>query len=580
MPGARAWVGAMSQYDLSRPVLERLREAADIVSVIGEVVTLRRVGRNWLGLCPFHGEKTPSFNVSRDKGTFYCFGCKKGGDVIDFVMEMERASFAEAVERLAERFSVDLPVASPEARRRRDESTELVEVLEAAQALYARQVFEDRPRAFLERRGVSMQQATEFGLGFARPDWRALYEALHGRFSERLLVAAGLLVEGEGGRYWDRFRDRITIPIRSVRGKLIAFGGRTLGDDPAKYLNSPETPLFSKGRVLYALDRAVRAFAKANRAIVVEGYFDCLALQAAGFTETVATLGTSLSEHHAKELAHRVPEVVLCFDGDAAGLQAAFTALRTLLHADLKVRVLLLPGGQDPDDIVRRHGGPGFARLLEDAYTESQFLIAQMGASRQERRAALLRSLELVNACTDPVRRFAMREELARAAGVPLEQLGEVAVPRVVGGENAPAGLPAPGELALLRGLLHDVPLQRRAVLLGSIPVDLVEDAAVRTVLRTLQERASAGLPLEICALTPDIDDRDVRRLLSALEHEAPETGEERLVLILRELWERRRKKRLAELQREIPRAQREGDQEALARLSREWHQLMKTSMT
>ena len=196
MPGARAWVGAMSQYDLSRPVLERLREAADIVSVIGEVVTLRRVGRNWLGLCPFHGEKTPSFNVSRDKGTFYCFGCKKGGDVIDFVMEMERASFAEAVERLAERFSVDLPVASPEARRRRDESTELVEVLEAAQALYARQVFEDRPRAFLERRGVSMQQATEFGLGFARPDWRALYEALHGRFSERLLVAAGLLVEG------------------------------------------------------------------------------------------------------------------------------------------------------------------------------------------------------------------------------------------------------------------------------------------------------------------------------------------------------------------------------------------------
>jgi DNA primase len=577
VPGALVGEAGVSQYDLSRPVLERLREAADIVAVIGEAVTLRKAGRNWLGLCPFHGEKTPSFNVSRDKGTFYCFGCKKGGDVIDFVMEYERASFAEAVERLAERFGVDLPIASPEARRRRDESTELGEVLEAAQALYARQVFEDRPRAFLERRGVSMERAVEFGLGFARPDWRALYDALHGRFSDRLLVAAGLVVEGDGGRVWDRFRDRVTIPIRSVRGKLIAFGGRTLGDDPAKYLNSPETALFSKGRVLFALDRAARAFTKTDRAIVVEGYFDCLALQAAGFLETVATLGTSLSEHHAKELGHRIAEVVLCFDGDAAGLAAARTALGTLLAANLKVRVLLLPDGLDPDEIVRRDGANGFRTLLDQASSESQFLVAQMGASRQERRDGLLRALDLVSVCPDPVRRFTMREELARAAEVPLEQLGGVASPRVVMTAGVQLELPPPGELALLRGLLHDVAPERRASMVAQIPVELIENEAVRSVLRALQARVSQGQALEISQLTSDIDDRDVRRLLSALEHEAPETGEERLVLIMRELWERRRRKRLAELQPEIQRAKRDQDQEALARLTREWHQLMRT---
>ena len=570
----------MSQYDLSRPVLERVREAADIVAVIGEAVTLRKAGRNWLGLCPFHGEKTPSFNVSRDKGTFYCFGCKKGGDVIDFVMEYERASFAEAVERLAERFGVDLPLATPEARRRRDETVELGTVLEAAQALYVRQVFEDRPRAFLERRGVDMQLAAEFGLGFAKPEWRALYDALHPRFSDRLLVDAGLVVGGEGGRFWDRFRDRVTIPIRSPRGKLIAFGGRTLGADPAKYVNSPETALFSKGRVLYAMDRAARAFAKANRAIIVEGYFDCIALQAAGFTETVATLGTSLSEHHAKELAHKVPEVVLCFDGDEAGKQAARSALRTLLAANVKVRVLLLPEGRDPDEVVRRDGTEGFGRLVEAALNESQFLIAQMGSSRQERRDGLVKSLELVAPCPDPVRRFALREELARAAEVPLEQLGDMAVPRVVTTADAGPELPAPGELALLRGLLHDVPVERRAAFATSIPAELIENEAVRSVLRALQARASAGLPLEISHLTSDIEERDVRHLLSALEHEAPETGEERLVLIMRELWERRRRKRLAELQPEIQRAKLEGDQEALERLTREWHQLMKTPMT
>ncbi|MGZ6140407.1 MAG: DNA primase, partial [Myxococcaceae bacterium] len=514
----------MSQYDLSRRVLDQVREATDIVAVVGEHITLRKTGRNYVGLCPFHGEKTPSFNVSREKGTYYCFGCKRGGDAIDFVMELERVSFAEAVERLAERFGVHLPSANPEARRRKDEHDQITEVLEAAQAAFVRHVGEDRPRAFLERRGVSLEQAAEFGLGYAKGEWRALYDELCRRFPERTLVAAGLVVEGDTGRVWDRFRDRVTIPIRNTRGRVIAFGGRTLGDDPAKYLNSPETALFSKSHVLFALDRAVHAFPHANRAIVVEGYFDCLALHHAGLSESVATLGTALSEHHAKELARRVPQVVVCFDGDAAGRQAAVAALRTLLMATLEVRVLLLPHGQDPDDTVRQEGGDAFRRRVDEALSATDFLLETMGPTREERRRKLLETLEIVDASPDPVRRFAMREALARGAGVPLDQLGGAAAARVVARTLEAEPLPSPGEMALLRSLLVDVQVDRRAQLLGLVPVEAVDHPATRTILNLMLEMAASGRPLEISGLTSDIDDREVRRVVAALEHEVPQT--------------------------------------------------------
>jgi len=567
----------MSQYDLSRRVLDQVREATDIVAVIGEHITLRKTGRNYVGLCPFHGEKTPSFNVSREKGTYYCFGCKRGGDAIDFVMELERVSFAEAVERLAERFGVHLPPATPEARRRKDEHDQITEVLEAAQAAFVRHVGEDRPRAFLERRGVSLEQAAEFGLGYAKGEWRALYDELRRRFPERTMVAAGLVVEGDTGRVWDRFRDRVTIPIRNTRGRVIAFGGRTLGDDPAKYLNSPETALFSKSHVLFALDRAIHAFPHANRAIVVEGYFDCLALHSAGFKETVATLGTALSEHHAKELARRVPQVVVCFDGDAAGRQAAVAALRTLLMAALEVRVLLLPHDQDPDDTVRREGGDAFRGRVDGALSATDFLLETMGPTREERRRKLLETLEIIDASPDPVRRYAMREAVARGAGVPLEQLGGTVSARVVARTIEAGQLPSPGEMALLRSLLVDVQIDRRAELLGLVPVAAVDHPATRTILNAMLEMAAGGRPLEISGITSDIDDREVRRVLAALEHEVPQTDEERLrLVILRELCDKQRKTRLADLSLEIARAEQQGNKEKLAELQREKHVLLR----
>ncbi len=566
----------MSEFDLSRRVLDQVREAADIVAVVGEHLTLRKTGRNYVGLCPFHGEKTPSFNVSREKGTYYCFGCKRGGDVIDFVMELERVPFAEAVERLAERFGIRLPPASPEARRRKDEREALVEVIEAAQAIFARQVGEDRPRAFLERRGVSLELAAEFGLGYAKGEWRALYDELRRRFPERLLISAGLVVEGEAGRVWDRFRDRVTIPIRNVRGSVIAFGGRALGDDPAKYLNSPESTLFSKGQVLYALDRASRAFAHAGRAIVVEGYFDCIAMHHAGLPETVATLGTALSEHHAKELARRVGRVVVCFDGDSAGRQAAVAALRTLLGAALDVNVLLLPEGSDPDDLARREGSQGVRERLARALPAAEFLLQLMGDTREERRGNLLQNLEIVDACPDPVRRFAMREALARGAGIPLEQLGRLGVPAVLARPADTPDLPEHGELALLRALLYDVEPSRRGEVLRRVPTEGVQHAGAREVLRVLRGLLEVGAPIEVASVMSEVQEPAIRRLVAGLEHEAPATPEDRVEVVIGLLLRKRDEARRAEILVRMQRAEAAGETETLQRLKAEQAELIK----
>ena len=570
----------MSEYDLSRQVLDQVRESADIVAVVGEHLTLRKTGRNYVGLCPFHGEKTPSFNVSREKGTYYCFGCKRGGDVIDFVMEIERVAFAEAVERLAERFGITLPPASPDARRRKDERDQLVEVIEAAQAVFARQVGEDRPRAFLDHRGVPLELAAEFGLGYARGEWRALYDELRRRFAERLLIAAGLVVEGDAGRVWDRFRDRVTIPIRNSRGGVIAFGGRALGDDPAKSLNSPETALFSKSRVLFALDRASRAFGLAGRAIVVEGYFDCIALHDTGFPETVATLGTALSEHHAKELARRVPHVVVCYDGDSAGRQAAKAALRTLLAANLQVTVLLLPTGQDPDEIVRREGREAFGKRIQEALAPAQFLLEFVDRDPVSRRSALLDALEVIKACPDPVRAYEIREMLATMAGVRLQQLDLPHWALRLAQPIEEAELPPDGELALLRALLYDIEPSRRAEVLARVPAEGPQHPATCEVLRVLRKLHADGAPIEVSALLSELGDPAVRRLVAGLEHEAPPTPEDRVGVVIALLVRKCDEGRRAEILEKMRRAEAAGEKETLARLNAEQTELIKRLAT
>jgi DNA primase len=309
----------------------------------------------------------------------------------------------------------------------------------------------------------------------------------------------------------------------------------------------------------------------------VEGYFDCIAMHHNGFAETVATLGTALSEHHAKELARRVPKVVVCFDGDAAGREAAKSALRVLLSANLQVFVSLLPMGQDPDEIVRQEGASAFANRLAAALGPAEFLFEFVERTPSNRRGALLDALEVANSCPDPVRAFEMREALARMASVRLEQLQLPHSGLRVTQPIQETELPPFGELALLRSLLIDVRAERRGELLALVPVEAVDHPATRAILEAMLKRAARGETLEISALTADIEDSDVRRVVAALEHEVPETDEERLTLvILRELCDKNRKTRLADLSLEIARAEKQGNKEKLAQLQREKNALIR----
>ncbi|NMB46301.1 MAG: DNA primase [Firmicutes bacterium] len=368
---------------MSGPIPEQLiaeiRERNDIVGVVSEYVQLRRTGKSWKGLCPFHSEKTPSFNVNQEEQFYYCFGCGAGGNVINFVMAMENLPFRDALGRLAERVGIDLTpkAVSPEERRQRSEREKLLELHQAAQEFFVRNLFGDAgtlARQYLAARGVKAETARRFGLGFALPEWRTLLTYLQKQgFGSADCLAAGLALEGRNARYYDRFRGRLMFPVCNGRGQPIAFGGRVLDASQPKYLNSPETLIFSKGNNLYRLDLARVAFRERGFAIVVEGYMDVIGLYEAGVDNVVASLGTALTETQARVLQRFTDEVVIAFDGDAAGEAATWRGLDVLRSQGLRVRVLELPGGEDPDTFVRKYGRESFEELLSEAAGLTEF---------------------------------------------------------------------------------------------------------------------------------------------------------------------------------------------------------------
>jgi DNA primase len=393
--------------------LDDIRSRVRLSDVIARRVALKKRGREHLGLCPFHKEKTPSFTVNEEKGFFHCFGCGAHGDVIEFMMRSEGLAFPETVERLAGMAGLAVPVETPEERERARERQTLYDVLEAACAWFERQLQGPagrRARDYLKGRGVD--DDARFRLGFA-PDSRGALKAALGeggpgpaggadRFPEPLLVTAGLLIEPEGeGAPYDRFRGRIIFPITDRRGRVIAFGGRALGEGTPKYLNSPDTPLFHKGRVLYGLAAARKAALEAGEVIVTEGYMDVIALHKAGFPNAVAPLGTALTEDQIGELWRLAPEPLLCFDGDEAGRRAAAAAAERalpLLSPGCSLRFAALPPGEDPDSLIRA-GGPeavrevlARARPLADLVWEVE--TAGRAFDTPERRASLRKRLE------------------------------------------------------------------------------------------------------------------------------------------------------------------------------------------
>src|SRR3989475_23033 len=368
---------------------DRVKQQADIVRVVGEYVRLKKSGQNFTGLCPFHAEKSPSFAVHPTKQIYHCFGCGVGGDVFKFVMEMEKCAFPEAIRIVAEKCGIAVPrqkERSPEERKENQQRSVLVEMHREAQTFFVKQLegtLEGKAaRAYLEDRGLDKDTIMRFGIGYAPSGGDALLRHLKNKYSEKLLGESGLISRDQSaGRLFDRFRRRVTFPISNESGKIVAFGARALGDDMPKYLNSPETPIYSKSNVLYHMDRAKEGIRRQDFAILVEGYMDAIAVARTGISNVVASCGTSLAEPQIKLLGRFTRRVIVNYDPDTAGQTATERSLSLLLEQDFEVRVLALPAvgnkKADPDLFIREMGADAYLKLLKEAPPYVDYLIAR-----------------------------------------------------------------------------------------------------------------------------------------------------------------------------------------------------------
>jgi DNA primase len=417
--------------------IDQLLDRVDIVDVIDRRIKLKKTGKNYSACCPFHDEKSPSFSVNPEKQFYYCFGCQAGGNAIGFIMDYDNVDFPEAVTQLAQAAGLDVPREQGSANQPQvDVHKPLFNVLEAAAAFYTKQLSE-HPSAhlatrYLQQRGLNKATADAFRLGFAPPGWDNLLKTLGtGPDDQKVLLDAGLLIHNDKGRTYDRFRERIIFPILDRKGRVIAFGGRVLGNDKPKYLNSPETPVFHKSRELYGLYQAKKSGLPIQRFVVVEGYMDVIALAQHGIHYAVATLGTATSTQHLEKLYQLVPEVVFCFDGDEAGRKAAFKALETVLPMmtdGRQARFLFLAEGEDPDSLVRKAGQQAFETLLDNAAPLERFLFDRLAhtidTTSLEGRARLSKeAAPFLQRLPDGVFKELMFQDLAQRTGIDASSL-------------------------------------------------------------------------------------------------------------------------------------------------------------
>lgn len=478
-------------------IKEEVRSASDIVQIIGERVVLRRAGRTWKGLCPFHAEKTPSFTVNPERQIWHCFGCNKGGDVFSFLMERDKLTFPEALTMLAERAGID---AAPAERKPIDARRERIYQATSLARDFFRAAFVSdagaTARSYLAGRGFEPALLERFQVGWAPESWDSLAIALAKLLPGNVLEEAGLTARRGDGTFYDRFRNRVIFPIDVGPGRVAGFGARALRDeDTPKYLNSPETPVYRKGSVLFGLPAARAGIRERRKVLVAEGYLDVMRLHAAGFTNAVAPCGTALTPEQARALARFEAEVVLVYDGDDAGVRAADRALDPLLEAGLSVKVLMLPGGEDPDSFLRKEGAQAFTRLLDAAVDPAAFLagaeLRGAGGANPTSEARVRRFVDLLGRVEDPIRRrllvrrgsivFGMEEEvlleaLKRRRGGPRAQQRDV--------RPAPVATPAPSGRA---------PIATAA----AAPTDLAPDAPPEPLDPVEQELAARCLTEE-----------------------------------------------------------------------------------
>ncbi|MFP3392041.1 DNA primase [Brevibacillus sp. SIMBA_040] len=419
--------------------VNQVRAAVDIIDVVGEYVQLRKSGRAFVGLCPFHSEKSPSFNVNAERQFFHCFGCGAGGDIFSFLMKLEQLSFPEALHKLADRAGIAVPQTQQEedtpekrAKQAMHEAHQLVSKL--YHYVLTKTPYGVEAMKYLTKRGMSEQTLVEYQIGFAPDSWDFVTQFLKKRrFSQELMVEAGLLAKSDAGKVFDRFRGRVMFPIHDSQGNVIGFGGRLLGGtqpkSQPKYLNSPESLLFNKSATLFNLHRARPYIRKRKQALLFEGYVDVISAWQAGFTQGIATLGTALTEQQARMIRRNVDSIVLCYDGDAAGQEATSKAIHVLQQAGLIVRVAPLPQGSDPDDYIRQHGAEAFSQqVLLQAMPVTAFRLKQLRSQyvikdETDKTRLIAKAVEIINELDSPVERDLYQRQLAEEYSLTLGDL-------------------------------------------------------------------------------------------------------------------------------------------------------------
>ncbi|MFH1679096.1 MAG: DNA primase [Candidatus Eisenbacteria bacterium] len=563
----------MSAAGDSTDRVEEVRAANDIVGVIGAYVRLRKAGRSYKGLCPFHKEKTPSFHVSPERQTFHCFGCGKGGDVFRFLMEIDGVRFPEALRSLAQRAGIRIPDrADPRATERRER---LYQVLESAARFYRaslRTAGASAARGFLESRGLSDEIVERFGLGYAPSGWRTLRERARAEgFTDEELTDAGLAVQRPDSAPYDRFRERLVFPILTVGGRTVGFGGRILGEGEPKYLNSPETDLFRKGDGLYGLSVTRHDIRREGTAVLVEGYTDLLAVYQAGFRNVAAPLGTAFTGQQARLLANYTERVLVLFDGDEAGLQATLRSLATLAGEGLSPSIAELPAGSDPDELLRESGAEALRLRMESALPLVPFLLER--AYSGDREAGIRALVRVLVPMRDELRLSLLVREAHERSGIPEEVIHrevlrlrkgtEEAEPRAI--RTSPVAsrrlMEAERGIAYLGYELPDLlPVIRRA--LGSRGV---EDPPARKLLEALYECAEKGEdPTESVFTLRDVDGEFARL---RMESDAESDPLHRLRDYVACVWEEEINRRLRRVQDELKDAEERKDLEACSRL-------------
>lgn len=431
--------------------IEEIKSRVDIVELAGEYLTLKKAGRNYLGLCPFHSEKTPSFTVNREKQIFYCFGCGAGGNAITFLMKITNKTFPEAIKELAEKTGVLLPprLTTQEGRARDSLRETILNLNLQAAKLYERTLHSSSGKGaeeYLNARGVDPETVKQFRLGFAPDSWRYLTDYIEkNNLSLKSAEQAGLIVAGKEGGFYDRFRGRLIFPIENVSGEIIAFGGRVMDKGEPKYLNSPESPVYVKGKNLYGLARTKEEIRKKGFAVIVEGYFDLISLWNAGINNVVASLGTALTLEQLELLRRYTVDVVALFDPDEAGRKALNRSLELFLSVNMKAKALVLPEGLDPDEYVKKFGRVKLEELIADAQPLSDYYIENVlsgGKSFEDKREMIKNAMEFINKIDNTIEKNLFIRRVAEKAGIDEELLKkesyrtETSVKKTVAGQQ------------------------------------------------------------------------------------------------------------------------------------------------